>query len=55
VDVRSPLGVGRQLQEAIPESELVVIEGAGHVSNPERPERVNDAVREFCRAHPTGR
>ncbi len=52
VDVRSPLSVARQLQDAIPETELVVIEGAGHVSNLERPERVNDAVREFCRAHP---
>jgi pimeloyl-ACP methyl ester carboxylesterase len=46
------MNVARQLQEAIPDTELVVIEGAGHVSNPERPERVNDAVRMVCRAHP---
>ena len=52
LDVRSPLRIARQFREAIPETELVVIEGAGHISNLERPERVNDAVREFCRAHP---
>jgi pimeloyl-ACP methyl ester carboxylesterase len=52
LDVRSPLGIARQFEEAIPETELVVIEGAGHMSNLERPERVNDAVRKFCRAHP---
>jgi pimeloyl-ACP methyl ester carboxylesterase len=28
-----------------------VIPGAGHVSNLERPEPFNQAVREFCRAH----
>jgi pimeloyl-ACP methyl ester carboxylesterase len=53
-DARSPLIVARQFEEAIPDSTLVVIERAGHLSNLERPERVNDAVREFCRAHPPG-
>lgn len=53
-DARSPLIVARKFQEAIPDSTLVVIEGAGHFSNLERPERVNDAVREFCLAHPPG-
>ena len=52
LDVRSPLVVARQFEESIPGAELVVIEGAGHVSNLERPEQVNEAVREFCRAHP---
>lgn len=52
VDVRSPLMVARQFEETIPDTKLVVIEGAGHMSNLERPERMNDAVREFCRAHP---
>ena len=52
LDARSPLAVARQFQEAIPGAELIVIEEAGHVSNLERPDRVNDAVREFCRAHP---
>jgi pimeloyl-ACP methyl ester carboxylesterase len=52
LDARSPLSVARQFQETIPETELVVIPGAGHVSHLERPEQVNDAVRKFCRAHP---
>lgn len=52
LDVRSPLVVARQFEEAIADTKLVVIEGAGHMSNLERPERVNDAVRQFCRAHP---
>jgi pimeloyl-ACP methyl ester carboxylesterase len=50
-DVRSPLAVARQFQEAIPDAELVVIPGAGHVSNLERPEEFNRAVRDFCHAH----
>lgn len=53
-DVRSPLGVAHQFREAIPDSTLVVIDGAGHLSQLERPEQVNRAVREFCRAHPVG-
>lgn len=52
LDARSPLNVARQFEEAIPDTELVVIGGAGHVSNLEQPERVNWAVCEFCRAHP---
>jgi pimeloyl-ACP methyl ester carboxylesterase len=52
LDVRSPLSVARQFERAIPDAELVVIPGAGHLSNLERPEQFNDAVREFCRAHP---
>ncbi len=51
-DVRSPLRVARQFEEAIPDTTLVVVEGAGHLSHLERPDRVNDAVRAFCRAHP---
>ncbi|MGH3728111.1 MAG: alpha/beta fold hydrolase [Micromonosporaceae bacterium] len=51
LDARSPLSVARQFEEAIPDTTLVVIEGAGHVSNLERPAQVNEAVREFCRAH----
>jgi pimeloyl-ACP methyl ester carboxylesterase len=52
LDVRSPLSVARQFEETIPESELVVIPGAGHLSQLERPESLNEAVRKFCRAHP---
>jgi pimeloyl-ACP methyl ester carboxylesterase len=49
-DARSPLEVARQFEQAIPDATLTVIEGAGHVSNLERPEEFNAAVREFCRA-----
>jgi pimeloyl-ACP methyl ester carboxylesterase len=48
LDARSPLSVARQFEQAIPDTELVVIPGAGHVSNLEQPEPFNDAVREFC-------
>lgn len=51
VDARSPLGVARQFEQAIPDATLVVIGAAGHLSNLERPERFNKAVREFCLAH----
>jgi pimeloyl-ACP methyl ester carboxylesterase len=51
LDGRSPLGVARQFERAIPDTKLVVIPDAGHVSNLEQPERFNRAVREFCRAH----
>jgi pimeloyl-ACP methyl ester carboxylesterase len=51
LDVRSPLSVARQFEQAIPDATLVVISGAGHVTNLERPEQFNAAVREFCRAH----
>ena len=46
-DVRSPLRVARQFEQAIPNAQLVVIPGAGHVSNLERPEEFNRALREF--------
>lgn len=55
LDVRSPLEVARQFAEAIEDSELVVIDDAGHMSNLEQPDRVNQAIREFCRRNgPTG-
>jgi pimeloyl-ACP methyl ester carboxylesterase len=55
LDGRSPLSVARQFERAIPDTELVVIPGAAHVTNLEAPEPFNDAVREFCRAHsPSG-
>ncbi len=50
-DARSPLRVARQFEQAIPDTELVVISGAGHLSNLERPAVFNRAVRAFCRAH----
>jgi pimeloyl-ACP methyl ester carboxylesterase len=54
-DARSPLTVARQFEAAIPGAELVLIPGAGHVSNLEAPEPFNRAVRDFCRAHPPQR
>jgi len=50
-DARSPLSIARRFEEAIPDTELVVIPRAGHVSNLEQPERFNAAVRAFCRTH----
>ena len=47
-DERSPLRVAHQFQAAIPHAELVVIPGAGHISNVDRPAEFNRAVREFC-------
>jgi pimeloyl-ACP methyl ester carboxylesterase len=52
LDARSPLSVARQFEDAVPNAKLVVIPGAGHVSNLEAPELFNGTVREFCRAHP---
>jgi pimeloyl-ACP methyl ester carboxylesterase len=51
LDVRSPLAVARQFEEAISDTTLVVIPGCGHVSNLERPDQFNEAVRTFLRAH----
>jgi pimeloyl-ACP methyl ester carboxylesterase len=51
LDTRSPLSVARRFEQAIPNAKLVLIPDAGHVSNLEQPERFNEAVREFCRAH----
>lgn len=51
-DARSPLSIARRFEEAIPNATLVVLPRAGHLSNLEQPERFNEAVRAFCRAHP---
>ena len=51
LDVRSPLSVALEFEQAIPDAQLVVIPGCGHVSNLERPHQFNDALREFCRGH----
>jgi pimeloyl-ACP methyl ester carboxylesterase len=49
LDARSSLSVAREFARAIPHAELVVIPGAGHMSNFERPDEFNAAVRDFCR------
>jgi pimeloyl-ACP methyl ester carboxylesterase len=51
LDVRSPLSIAYEFQRQIPDARLVVIPGAGHVSNLERPDLFDEAVRDFCRAH----
>ena len=52
LDARSPLNVAHQFEDAIPDAKLIVIPGAGHMSNLEAPELFNHAVRDFCRTHP---
>jgi pimeloyl-ACP methyl ester carboxylesterase len=52
LDARSPLSVAREFARAIPHANLVVIPDAGHMSNLERPEEFNAAVRAFCRRGP---
>jgi pimeloyl-ACP methyl ester carboxylesterase len=46
-DRRSPVTIAQQLHGMIPGAELTVIPEAGHVSNMERPEAFNAAVRRF--------
>jgi pimeloyl-ACP methyl ester carboxylesterase len=54
LDARSSLSVANQFRRTIPDTTHVVIPGAGHACQLERPEQFNRAVREFCRAHSTG-
>jgi pimeloyl-ACP methyl ester carboxylesterase len=54
LDERSPLSIAREFAEVIPDADLVVIPGVGHLSNLEKPEMINEAIRDFCRARPSG-
>jgi pimeloyl-ACP methyl ester carboxylesterase len=47
LDERSPLAVADDLSSRIAGSRLVVLEGVGHLSHVEAPERFNDEVRSF--------
>jgi pimeloyl-ACP methyl ester carboxylesterase len=49
LDSRSPLPVAESLHASMPGSKLVVLPGAGHVANMERPHEFNAAVRDFLR------
>ncbi|OLC27370.1 MAG: alpha/beta hydrolase [Actinobacteria bacterium 13_1_20CM_2_65_11] len=49
-DVRSPLNLGHDLHFQIPGSSLVVIPGAGHLSNVEAADLFNAEVRSFLRS-----
>ena len=44
-DVVSPPDVGERMKNAIPAATLVVVEGAGHLTPMEAPEKVNGALR----------
>jgi pimeloyl-ACP methyl ester carboxylesterase len=46
-DMRAPRAVAEGLHQAIRDSRLVILPGAGHVSNVEAPRSFNDAVRGF--------
>jgi pimeloyl-ACP methyl ester carboxylesterase len=54
LDERSPVTIAHELDQAIPDTELVVIPGAGPISNLEKPEMFNEAIRKFCRARSPG-
>ena len=49
-DVRAPRDVAEGMLAAIPRSKLVFIEGVGHITNVEAPERFDPEVREFLRS-----
>ena len=49
-DAITPVADSEKMHRAIPNSRLIVLENAGHVSNLERTERFNDAFLEFLRA-----
>jgi pimeloyl-ACP methyl ester carboxylesterase len=51
-DQRAPRHVAEAMRAMIPDAQLVVIEGAGHVSNMEQPERFNSEVRAFLTSIP---
>ena len=51
-DTRAPWPVAGRLHDGIASSRLVVIEGAGHECNTERPQVFNDAVRVFFAGAP---
>jgi pimeloyl-ACP methyl ester carboxylesterase len=51
LDVRSPLRIAHEFEQAIPNATLVVIPECGHVTNLDRPDEFNRVVREFCRRH----
>ena len=46
-DVLTPPEVSREMQRAIPGSHLVVVQGAGHLSNVEQPHQFNAALADF--------
>jgi pimeloyl-ACP methyl ester carboxylesterase len=49
-DVRAPLTVAQDMHARIPASRLVVLQGVGHMSSVEAPERWNAEVRTFLKS-----
>ena len=54
LDTRAPLHVAEELHAGIPASRLVVLPGAGHAVNAERPDEFNAEVRAFLRGLGSG-
>ena len=52
LDVRAPLTVAEELHRCIPDSELVILPGVGHVTNVEAPDEFDAVVRRFLRSVP---
>jgi len=49
VDAITPPPVAQKMQQGIPNSELVVIKGSGHMSTMEQPAQVNQAISRFMK------
>lgn len=49
-DVRAPVAVGEAMHAVVPESDLVVLRGPGHVSSVEAPKQVTHELRRFLRS-----
>jgi pimeloyl-ACP methyl ester carboxylesterase len=48
-DKLTPVAEARSMRDGIPRSRLIVIEGAGHLSNMERPDEFNTALIDFIK------
>lgn len=49
-DLRAPVAIGEAIQSVVPESELVVLHGPGHVSSVEAADDVSYELRRFLRS-----
>ena len=49
-DIRAPVAVGEAMHALLPQSELVVLRGPGHVSSVEAPDDVTRELRHFLRS-----
>jgi pimeloyl-ACP methyl ester carboxylesterase len=49
-DQLTPPKYSRFMQERLPQSEVVVIEGAGHMVMLEKPDQVNEAITKFIKS-----